>query len=132
MVQEQHKHLLELIVNSSAKQQGNFTKTSELVCQLLQEHLDVCYSSVWLFDQHQTKSALNPHTPPLTMQYTKRLIAYEGFPGKYSVTKTLHLNLAGIGKRTGIQDLAYIRQCLFFASASNLMFQFVIDIEMIF
>ncbi|MCL1142505.1 EAL domain-containing protein [Shewanella gaetbuli] len=51
MTQEQYRHLLELIVNSSAKQQGNFAKTSELVCKLLLQQFDVCAVSVWLFDE---------------------------------------------------------------------------------
>ncbi|MCT7943003.1 bifunctional diguanylate cyclase/phosphodiesterase [Shewanella holmiensis] len=51
MTQEQNRHLLELIVNSSAKQQGNFTKTSELVSRLLQEHFVASSVSVWLFDE---------------------------------------------------------------------------------
>ncbi|WP_434926031.1 sensor domain-containing phosphodiesterase [Shewanella sp. HL-SH2] len=51
MTQEQNQHLLELIVNSSAKQQGNFTKTSELVIKLLQQHFVDSTVSVWLFDE---------------------------------------------------------------------------------
>lgn len=51
MTQEQNQHLLELIVNSSAKQQGNFTKTSELVSKLLQQYFLASLVSVWLFDE---------------------------------------------------------------------------------
>jgi diguanylate cyclase (GGDEF)-like protein/PAS domain S-box-containing protein len=51
MTQEQNQHLLELIVNSSTKQQGNFTKTSELVSRLLQQHFVDSTVSVWLFDE---------------------------------------------------------------------------------
>ncbi|QIR14517.1 sensor domain-containing phosphodiesterase [Shewanella aestuarii] len=77
MVQEQYKHFLELIVNSSAKQQGNFTKASELVCELLQENLDASFVSVWLFDQQLIEPAAVVSTnnvSPLTY-YSKRLIA---------------------------------------------------------
>ncbi|GGB63499.1 putative bifunctional diguanylate cyclase/phosphodiesterase [Shewanella inventionis] len=51
MNRKEQQHLLELIVNSSAKQQGDFTATSELVCQLLREHFDASFVSVWLLSQ---------------------------------------------------------------------------------
>jgi len=48
MNQKKQQHLLELIVNSSAKQEGDFPKTSELVCQLLREYFAASFVSVWL------------------------------------------------------------------------------------
>ncbi|MGP1721276.1 sensor domain-containing phosphodiesterase [Shewanella frigidimarina] len=47
MNRKEQQHLLELIVNSSAKQQGDFTKTAELVCQLLREYFTASFVSVW-------------------------------------------------------------------------------------
>tara|TARA_R110002033_G_C3880235_1_gene237970 strand:+ start:271 stop:2502 length:2232 start_codon:yes stop_codon:yes gene_type:complete len=47
MSRREHQHLLELIVNSSAKQQGDFTKTAELVCQLLRDYFKASFVSVW-------------------------------------------------------------------------------------
>ncbi|WP_445778050.1 sensor domain-containing phosphodiesterase [Shewanella sp.] len=48
MNRKEQQHLLELIVNSSAKQQGDFTATSELVCQHLRVQFDASFVSVWL------------------------------------------------------------------------------------
>ncbi|MBR9727259.1 EAL domain-containing protein [Shewanella intestini] len=53
MNQQQHQHLLELIVNSSAKEQGNFALTAELVCQQLREYCQVSQVFVWLFDEQE-------------------------------------------------------------------------------
>ncbi|MGX9461664.1 EAL domain-containing protein [Shewanella sp. A14] len=50
MNRQEQQHLLELIVNSSAKQQGDFTKTSELVCQLLHDYFSASFVSVWTLD----------------------------------------------------------------------------------
>ncbi|WP_415837708.1 diguanylate cyclase domain-containing protein, partial [Shewanella livingstonensis] len=47
MNRKEQQHLLELIVNSSAKQQGDFVKTAELVCQLLREYFEASFVSVW-------------------------------------------------------------------------------------
>jgi diguanylate cyclase (GGDEF)-like protein/PAS domain S-box-containing protein len=47
MNRKEQQHLLELIVNSSAKQQGDFSKTAELVCQLLREYFAASFVSVW-------------------------------------------------------------------------------------
>ena len=58
MNRKEQQHLLELIVNSSAKQQGNFSETSEMVCQLLREYFDASFVSVWLL----TNSIDDTHT----------------------------------------------------------------------
>ncbi|AZG36393.1 MULTISPECIES: bifunctional diguanylate cyclase/phosphodiesterase [Shewanella] len=47
MNRKEQQHLLELIVNSSAKQQGDFKKTAELVCQQLREYFAASFVSVW-------------------------------------------------------------------------------------
>ncbi|NKF52588.1 EAL domain-containing protein [Shewanella sp. WXL01] len=58
MNRQEHQHLLELIVNSSAKQQGNFALTAELVCQQLREYCQVTQVFVWLFDQPVVNSSI--------------------------------------------------------------------------
>lgn len=59
MNQQEKQHLLELIVNSSAKQQGDFSQTSALVCQLLQEHFDASFVSVWLLTTDPDTTKVN-------------------------------------------------------------------------
>ncbi|UJF20902.1 sensor domain-containing phosphodiesterase [Shewanella sp. OMA3-2] len=78
MTQKQNQHLLELIVNSSAKQQGNFTKTSELVSKLLQQHFIASLVSVWLFDEKfdSTKTAEVRAEQSSFLSCSKRLIAH--------------------------------------------------------
>lgn len=49
MAEFSHQQLLEQIVNSTAKQQGDFTKTAELATELLFEHLSLSDVSVWGF-----------------------------------------------------------------------------------
>ncbi|MCW3173855.1 putative bifunctional diguanylate cyclase/phosphodiesterase [Shewanella subflava] len=77
MTQEQNRHLLELIVNSSAKQQGNFTKTSELVSRLLQEHFVASSVSVWLFDEKfNGEHSVTENDQTAFNSCSKRLIAH--------------------------------------------------------
>jgi diguanylate cyclase (GGDEF)-like protein/PAS domain S-box-containing protein len=57
MNRKEQAHLLELIVNSSAKQQGDFTKTAQLVCQLLHEYFTASYVSVWLLRSQSESDA---------------------------------------------------------------------------
>lgn len=53
MAEFSHQQLLEQIVNSTAKQQGDFTKTAELATELLFEHLGLSDVSVWGFSDEQ-------------------------------------------------------------------------------
>ena len=77
MTQEQNRHLLELIVNSSAKQQGNFTKTSELVSRLLQEHFVASSVSIWLFDEKfESEQPVTENQQTSFNSCSKRLIAH--------------------------------------------------------
>ena len=46
MKQTEQQHLLELIVNSVAKEKGDFTRTSELACKLLLKHFNATCVSV--------------------------------------------------------------------------------------
>ncbi|MCC4831727.1 EAL domain-containing protein [Shewanella sp. 1_MG-2023] len=46
MMKQTEQHLLELIVNSVAKEKGDFTGTSELVCKLLLKHFNATCVSV--------------------------------------------------------------------------------------
>ncbi len=48
-----HQQLIEQIVNSTAKQQGDFTKAAELATELLFEHMSLSDASVWGFSDEQ-------------------------------------------------------------------------------
>ncbi|QDE31375.1 MULTISPECIES: EAL domain-containing protein [Shewanella] len=58
MNRQDQQHLLELIVNSNAKQQGDFTKTSEFVCQLLLEYFAASFVSVWTLGNNTANDGL--------------------------------------------------------------------------
>ncbi|GGI85171.1 bifunctional diguanylate cyclase/phosphodiesterase [Shewanella gelidii] len=49
-----NQSVIESIVNSDAKQQGDYTQTAELASELLFEHLAVSQVSIWSFSQDQT------------------------------------------------------------------------------
>ncbi|MCL1041215.1 EAL domain-containing protein [Shewanella marisflavi] len=50
MIKRQFQHLLEIIVNSTEKQEGQFKETAELACRLLSQSLAVERVGVCLFD----------------------------------------------------------------------------------
>lgn len=58
MKRRQHQHLLESLVYSPAKQQGDFTKTAELTTELLCQHLAISSAAVWTFCTNQTTQSL--------------------------------------------------------------------------
>ncbi|MGL6013338.1 MAG: diguanylate cyclase, partial [Shewanella oncorhynchi] len=58
MKRRQHQHLLESLVQSTAKQQGDFTKTAELTTELLCQNLAVSLVSVWTFSSDQQTQSL--------------------------------------------------------------------------
>lgn len=51
MKQRKHQHIVETIVNSPAKMQGNFRATAEQTTELLCQHLNVDGAGVWRFNQ---------------------------------------------------------------------------------
>lgn len=53
MKQRKYQHIVESIVNSVAKQQGDVTKTAELATELLCHHLLVSQASVWSLSADQ-------------------------------------------------------------------------------
>ncbi len=58
MKRRQHQHLLESLVHSTAKQQGDFAKTAELATELLCQNLTVSSVSVWTFSPDQQSQSL--------------------------------------------------------------------------
>ncbi|WP_394131592.1 EAL domain-containing protein [Shewanella maritima] len=77
MNQEQDQHLLELIVNSSAKQKGDFTGTAELVCDSIRQYSDASQVSVWLFrrDFSLQDQILPNYQQEVSYTYNNALIA---------------------------------------------------------
>lgn len=62
MTRRKHQHVVEVIVNSAGKVQGDFNATAKLVVNLLCRHLVINSASVWLFSrdlscQHQIASS---------------------------------------------------------------------------
>ena len=55
MNKRKHQHIVETIVNSPAKTQGNFRQTSQLVTQLLCQHLTIDGVSVWRYNHNLTE-----------------------------------------------------------------------------
>ena len=59
-------------------------------------------------------------------------MADQGLTGQNGMAKPFHLHLAGIGERTGIDDVANVLQQRFRGRARNLMLQFVGNVKVIF
>ncbi|MCL2914099.1 EAL domain-containing protein [Shewanella corallii] len=55
MKQRKHQHLVETIVNSPAKMQGNFRETAELISELLCQHLVLDGVSIWRYNLDLTR-----------------------------------------------------------------------------
>ncbi|RLV60607.1 EAL domain-containing protein [Parashewanella curva] len=62
MKRRKYQHIVESIVNSEQKQQGNFKETAELVTDLLLKHLNITGVSVWLFNRAQEALSLVSHS----------------------------------------------------------------------
>lgn len=72
MKRRQHQHLLESLVHSTAKQQGDFTKTAELATELLCQNLAVSLVSVWIFSADQSSQSLVAQFGAMPLQDTYR------------------------------------------------------------
>jgi len=68
----QHQHLLESLVHSAAKQQGDFAKTAELATELLCQNLTVSLVSVWLFSADQLSQSLVAQFGSMMLQEVHR------------------------------------------------------------
>ncbi|MCG9963395.1 putative bifunctional diguanylate cyclase/phosphodiesterase [Shewanella cutis] len=72
MKRRQHQHLLESLVHSTAKQQGDFTKTAELATELLCQNLAVSLVSVWIFSADQLSQSLVAQFGAMALQDVHR------------------------------------------------------------
>ncbi|MCL1084750.1 sensor domain-containing phosphodiesterase [Shewanella glacialipiscicola] len=68
MKRRQHQHLLESLVHSTAKQQGDFTKTAELTIELLCQNVTVSLASVWTFSSDQQTQSLEAQFGSMMLQ----------------------------------------------------------------
>ncbi|SUI72282.1 sensor domain-containing phosphodiesterase [Shewanella morhuae] len=68
MKRRQHQHLLESLVHSTAKQQGDFTKTAELTTELLCQNVTLSLASVWMFSPDQQTQSLEAQFGSMMLQ----------------------------------------------------------------
>ncbi|NMH63889.1 EAL domain-containing protein [Shewanella salipaludis] len=80
MKRHQQQQILTLVVNSVAKQQGDFLKTAELITELLSQHLQVTDVAVWSFSDDQQMQILAAHYGTLLTHDTSRPAHIIDFP----------------------------------------------------
>ncbi|MBM7074053.1 diguanylate cyclase [Shewanella sp. 202IG2-18] len=66
MTHRKYQHIVESIVNSKSKKNGDFTKTSEFATELLLNNLNLTAVSVWLLTQEQDRFELVANQGPLS------------------------------------------------------------------
>ncbi|WP_133407335.1 sensor domain-containing phosphodiesterase [Parashewanella tropica] len=81
MKRRKYQHIVETVVNSEQKQQGNFKETAELVSELLYKHLNITGVSVWLFKNEQTALSLVAHQRQDSTIDLKNYIQISDFSG---------------------------------------------------
>ncbi|QSX31641.1 putative bifunctional diguanylate cyclase/phosphodiesterase [Shewanella cyperi] len=95
MKKRKHQHIVDLVVNSTVKQQGDFAKTAELVTELLCQHLGLSFASVWSLNESQATQAEIAFFGPVLPQGKKRPASLKNAP-RYlqELRKHRHIDVA--------------------------------------
>ena len=80
----------------------------------------------------QHAGAIRVDAQIIRQHHTKGLFTDQGFTGKNGVAQPFHLPLTGVGKSAFINQLTYIREQRFLIGASDLLFQLVVGIKVVF
>ncbi|MBW3530095.1 GGDEF domain-containing phosphodiesterase [Shewanella sp. DC2-4] len=117
MKRRQHQHLLESLVQSTAKQQGDFTKTAELTTELLCQNLAVSLVSVWTFSSDQQTQSLVAQFGSIMLQDIHRPKLLQDCPRYVHELKTLrHIDAGNALTDPRLSELA---ECYFIPRQIN-------------
>ncbi|MCU8035072.1 MAG: EAL domain-containing protein [Shewanella sp.] len=117
MKRRQHQHLLESLVQSTAKQQGDFTKTAELTTELLCQNLAVSLVSVWTFSSDQQTQSLVAQFGSMMLQDIHRPKLLQDCPRYVHELKTLrHIDAGNALTDPRLSELA---ECYFIPRQIN-------------